>query len=266
MRRVAPGRHGAGGDPAGVGAPGARPRFPHLRRRARPLRGHPGRGPRRRGAALAGEAAAARVRGGGRRGRRAPVRRYPQPEDRHRRGRDRGAVHRGPERVEAPALPHLRGEPGLGGPPAEVPVPRPAAAADAAEPAAPAPGGAGRPPRPRRAGLPRDRDPDPRQVDAGGRSRLPGPQPGPSRRVLRPAAVAADLQADPDDLGHGPLLPDRPLLPRRGPARRPAARVHADRHGGVVRHPGRRLRHRRAPDARGVRGGRPSPSRRRSPG
>ena len=27
-------------------------------------------------------------------------------------------------------------------------------------------------------------------------------------------------------------FPDRPLLPRRGPARRPAARVHADRHRG----------------------------------
>ncbi len=31
-----------------------------------------------------------------------------------------------------------------------------------------------------------------------------------------------------------PLLPDRALLPRRGPARRSAARVHADRHRGVV--------------------------------
>ena len=37
-----------------------------------------------------------------------------------------------------------------------------------------------------------------------------------------------------------PLLPDRALLPRRGPARRPPAGVHADRHRGVVRRRGRR--------------------------
>ena len=40
--------------------------------------------------------------------------------------------------------------------------------------------------------------------------------------------------------GHGPLLPDRALLPRRGPARRPPARVHADRRRDVVRAPGHR--------------------------
>ena len=33
-------------------------------------------------------------------------------------------------------------------------------------------------------------------------------------RVLRPAAVAAAFQADPDDERHGQVLPDRPLLPR----------------------------------------------------
>jgi aspartyl-tRNA synthetase len=35
---------------------------------------------------------------------------------------------------------------------------------------------------------------------------------------------------------HGPLLPDRQMLPRRGPARRPPARVHPDRHRDVLRH------------------------------
>ena len=35
--------------------------------------------------------------------------------------------------------------------------------------------------------------------------------------------------------GLRPLLPDRALLPGRGPARRPAAGVHPDRHRGVVR-------------------------------
>ena len=35
-------------------------------------------------------------------------------------------------------------------------------------------------------------------------------------------------------VGLRPLLPDRALLPRRGPARRPPARVHADRHRDVA--------------------------------
>ena len=52
--------------------------------------------------------------------------------------------------------------------------------------------------------------------------------------VLRAAAVAAALQADADDRGLRSLLPDRQVLPRRGPARRPPAGVHADRHRDVV--------------------------------
>ena len=55
-------------------------------------------------------------------------------------------------------------------------------------------------------------------------------------------AVAADLQADPDGRGLRPLLPGRALLPRRGPARRPPAGVHAARHGDVLRRGGGRLR------------------------
>ena len=69
-----------------------------------------------------------------------------------------------------------------------------------------------------------------------GRARLPRAEPRAPRQVLRAAAVAAALQADPDDRRHRPLLPDRALLPRRGPARRPPARVHADRPRDVVRH------------------------------
>jgi aspartyl-tRNA synthetase len=55
--------------------------------------------------------------------------------------------------------------------------------------------------------------------DARRRARLPGAQPRASGRVLCAAAVAANLQADPDDCRHGPVLSDRPVLPRRGPAR-----------------------------------------------
>ena len=68
----------------------------------------------------------------------------------------------------------------------------------------------------RRAGLLRDRDADPDQVDARGRARLPGAEPRAPGRVLRAAAVAADLQADPDDRGLRSLRADRALLPRRG--------------------------------------------------
>ena len=50
-----------------------------------------------------------------------------------------------------------------------------------------------------------------------------------------PAAV----QADADDGRLRPLLPDRQVLPRRRPARRPPARVHADRHRDLVPRRGR---------------------------
>ena len=42
--------------------------------------------------------------------------------------------------------------------------------------------------------------------------------------------------------GHGALLPDRPLLPRRGLPRRPPAGVHPARHRDELRRPGRRHR------------------------
>ena len=67
--------------------------------------------------------------------------------------------------------------------------------------------------------------------------------------VLRAAAVAADLQAAADDRRARALLPDRPLLPRRGSARRPPARVHAARRRDVVRHRGGGDRDHRGGDA-----------------
>ena len=56
-----------------------------------------------------------------------------------------------------------------------------------------------------------------------------------------PAAV----QAAAHGRGHGALLPDRALLPRRGLPRRPPARVHPARHRDELRRPGRRHRDRR---------------------
>ena len=64
-------------------------------------------------------------------------------------------------------------------------------------------------------------------------------QPG---HLVRAAAVAAAVQAAADGRRHGALLPDRPLLPRRGLPRRPAAGVHPARHRDELRRPGRRHR------------------------
>ena len=50
-----------------------------------------------------------------------------------------------------------------------------------------------------RAGLLRNRDAHADALDAGRRARLSGAQPRASRAVLRAAAIAANLQADPDD-------------------------------------------------------------------
>src|SRR4030095_11455123 len=62
--------------------------------------------------------------------------------------------------------------------------------------------------------------------------------PLPAAPVLSAATVAADLQAAADDERLRSLLPDRALLPRRGPARRAPAGVHAARHRDFVPQPG----------------------------
>ena len=64
---------------------------------------------------------------------------------------------------------------------------------------------------------------------------LPGAQPPPARHVVRAAAVAAVVQAAVDDGRPRALLPDRPLLSRRGLPRRPPAGVHPARRGAVLR-------------------------------
>ena len=54
------------------------------------------------------------------------------------------------------------------------------------------------------------------------------PVPDESRPVLRAAAIAAAVQANPHGGRRGKIFPARALLPRRGPARRPPAGIHAD--------------------------------------
>ena len=179
----------------------------------------------------------------------AAVARYREPEARHRRGRGPRARDPAAERSEDAAVPDRGRRPGVGRRAPQVPLPRSAPAAPAVQHGAAAPRVDRDPEILRRQRLLGDRDADPGQVDAGRRARLPGAEPRPPGRVLRAAAVAADLQADPDDRRHRPLLPDRALLPRRGSARRPAARVHPGRRRGVVRAARDDLRPDRAADA-----------------
>ncbi len=72
------------------------------------------------------------------------------------------------------------------------------------------------------------------------------------RRLLRPAAEPAAVQAAADGGRTRPLLPDRALPARRGPAGQPAVRVHAVRHGDELRRAGGRPGRRHD---RGERGG-----------
>src|SRR5437763_879484 len=87
-----------------------------------------------------------------------------------------------------------------------------------------------------------ERAPEAHALHAGGGTRLPGPRPDSAGLVLRAAPIPADLQAAVDDRRLRALLPDRALLPRRGPARRPPARVQPAGPGDVVRGRGRRDR------------------------
>ncbi len=98
-------------------------------------------------------------------------------------------------------------------------------------------------------------DADPDLQLAGGCPRLSGAEPRPSREVLRPAPGPPAVQAAPDGGGLRPLLPDRPVLSRRGrPGRPVAGRVLPARLRDVVRDPGGRLRGHRAGAPRAVRG------------
>ena len=239
-RRRRPGRR-----PARLGPPRPRPRLAGLHRHPRSLRHHAGRrratttrsSPTR--SACASEFVVA-VRGASSTARRRRSTRRSRP------AQIEVAARRDPaaERGEDAAVPDHRRRRGLRGNAAELPLSRSAPPAHAAQHDPAAPRDDGDPAVLRRAGLSRDRDADADEVHAGRRARLSRAEPRPPGRVLRAAAVAADLQADPDDRRAGPLLPDRQVLPRRGPARRSAAGVHAGRPRDLVRDRGPRLRDR----------------------
>ena len=78
--------------------------------------------------------------------------------------------------------------------------------------------------------LRRNRNADPVARHARRRARLPGAQPRQPGKLLRAAAIAAAFEAAPDGIRLRPLLSDCAMLPRRGPARQPPARVQPDRH------------------------------------
>ena len=229
--------------PVGLGAPGARSRRALVHRLARPLRHHPDRR-RPRFACLRRGRDGARRMGDPRRRRGArPPGRYhqPQPADRRDRGlcpRHRGAV--GGRRVALAGVRRAR----LSGRPApQVPLPR-SQARNAARQHHEAHADHRRHARgDGEGGLFRVLHPHPHRLQPRGGARLPGALAPACGKVLCPAAGPAAVQAACHDVGLRPLFPDRAVLSRRGPARRPpAGRVLPARHRDELRHPGRRLR------------------------
>ena len=228
-----------------LGPPAAGPRGARVRRSARPGGVGAGRDRSRHlsGSAREGRRPAGGVRPFGARRRPTPPGGHGKPEPPDGGGGGVGDRARDPERVETgPVLPRGRLRRGRKRPP-QVPLSRPPAAVD--------PGDVHetRGACPLRAGVllrerfPRGRDAGADEEHPRGGAGLPGAVPRQSGDVLRPSPVPAAVQADPDDRRVRPVCADRQVLPRRGPARRPAARVHADRRRDVVHRPGRHLSH-----------------------
>jgi hypothetical protein len=208
-----------------MGASRPRSRLVDLSRHPRSPWPHAGGRRRRRGADRAREAAALGVCRGDSRTRRAPLTRDDERKRADRRGRGARSRRACPQRGADAAVSDFGGHQRLRGDSPQVSLPGSPPDPIANQHRAAPRHYAGAPQLFQRAGVSRDRDADPDEIDPRRGARLSGAEPCPPRRVLRPAAVAADLQADPDDRGHGSLRAVRALLPRRGSTRRSTARV-----------------------------------------
>ena len=217
------------------GPPPRARRAPRLRRPARPHRHRPVRGRRRgrRCAASTWSRSPASSAAGPRDG-------EPRPGDR--RGRARRLHGRGPLRRPSRRRSRRRPDRRRRAGPAALPLRRPAPAPDAGQPA---PAGAGQLGHPRRPWSARGSARSRRRCCGRRPPRGPASSPSPAGctpALLRAAPEPAARQAAADGRRLRPLLPDRPLPARRGPAGRPPVRVHPARRGGLLRRPGRRAR------------------------
>ncbi|CAA9412084.1 MAG: Aspartyl-tRNA synthetase @ Aspartyl-tRNA(Asn) synthetase, partial [uncultured Propionibacteriaceae bacterium] len=254
------------------------PRRRHTSCRARRYHRHPGRlggpPPRPRRRCLCGSAGCLRRGSGGRARRDSGRLRRPRPAQRvlhhhHGRGvettrreRQPRPAHRGgggghliagrAQQCCSIAVPDRRAGHGRGGGPAEVPLPRPSPSGPRCSNPAPERRQPGRPYGPGRPRLRRDRDPDVDPLHPGGSPRLPGTGTAQAGLLVRAAAEPAAVQAAADGGRDGAVLPDRPLLPRRGLPRRSAAGVHPARRRDELRRPGRHHRADRGDTDRGL--------------
>ena len=229
------------GDAVRLGAPPARSRRRDFHRPARSGRPRANRlQPRAPGGVPRRRARARRVRAQGDRQGAPPAGGHGEPRAADRRSRSRGAGSGNPQRLGHAAVSNRRRQ-SRGGNASRVPRARSAARTHAAQSAPAAPGRHGDAAFPRSARLHRHRNAGALQVNPGRRARVPGAFASARRPFLRAAAIAAALQADADGGRLRPLLPDRQVLPRRGPASRPATRIHPDRYRDLVpvgaRHP-----------------------------
>ena len=232
----------------------ARPRRPLVHRPARPLRPDAaGAAPRDAGLRRRRAPARRERHQGGRRGR-GPRRLGGEPEPADRRDRGPRPGRRGPVRGRRTADAGLWRSGVSRGHPSGQPLPGPAPRASAQEHRPALARDLLDPPAHGRPGLSGISDPHPDGLVAGRGARLPGAVAAASGQVLCAAPGAAAVQTAADGLGLRPLFPDRALLPRRGPARRPFAGVLSAGRRDELRDPGRRLRRHRTADARRVRG------------
>ncbi len=232
-----------------MGPPRARSRRHPLHRPARPLRRDTGSlRSRQPGVQRGREGPLGMVHPHRRRGE-GPRRRSGEPQAADWRDRGFRARYRDPRRgLRAAAHGVRRSGIPRGNPPA-LSLPRPAPRDHAGEHEAALRRGRFDPPPDVGQGLPRIPDADHHRLFARRRARLPRALAPASGQVLCPASGPAAVQTADHGLGLRQVFPDRPLLPRRRPPRRPQPdRFLSARHGDELCHPAGRVRHRLAGD------------------